>query len=97
MIAMAILNPIAAIVSLAHLVINIAIFFTVIRLILAWKTFNLLAHLYKVGRPLVDGMTNSTGKFIEARWQKKISEKCLLLISLLALMLADFVLTGLLL
>lgn len=93
MTAMTILNPIAAIIYLIHLGINIAVLFTVIRLILTWKHFAWLAHLDSVGKPLVNGMTNAIGKFVETRWRKHLSEKGLLVISLVALMMVGMILT----
>ena len=96
MTAMTILNPIAAIIYLIHLGINIAVLFTVIRLILMWKHFAWLARFYTVGKPLVDGMTNAIGKFVETRWHKNLSEKGRLLICLVILTTAELVLTCLL-
>ena len=89
---MIILNPIVGIFYLVHLGINIAVFFVVIRLILTWKHFTWLTHLDKVGRPLVDSMTNAVGKFVETRWHKKISEKGRLLICLVLLEIAGLIL-----
>jgi len=93
---MTILNPIAGIFYLVHLGINIAVFFTVIRLILMWKHFIWLAKFDAIGKPLVNGMTNAIGKFVETRWHKNLSEKSRLLVSLTILMLADFILICLL-
>jgi len=93
---MTILNPIAGIFYLVHLGINIAVFFTVIRLILMWKHFIWLAHFDTVGKPLVNGMTHAIGKFAETKWHKNLSEKSRLLIILAILMLADFILICLL-
>ena len=90
---MIILNPIAAIIYLVHLGINIAVFFTVIRLILTWKHFAWLAHFDTVGRPLINSMTNAVGKFIETKWHKKLSEKGNLLVCLMLLTTAELILT----
>lgn len=96
MTAMTILNPIAAIIYLVHLGINIAVLFTVISLILTWKHFAWLARFYTVGKPLVDGMTNAIGTFVETRWHKNLSEKGRLLICLMILITAELALTCLL-
>ena len=93
MTAMTILNPIAAIIYLVHLGINIAVFFTVIRLILTLKHFAWLGHFDTMGRPLVNGMTTAVGKFVETRWHKNLSEKGLLLICLVVMATAELILT----
>jgi hypothetical protein len=93
MTAMTILNPIAAIIYMVHLGINIAMLFAVIRLILTWKHFAWLAHFDTVGKPLVDGMINAVGKFVETRWHKKLSEKGNLLACLVVLATAELILT----
>ena len=92
---MIILNPIAGIFYLVHLGINIAMLFTVIRLILTWKHFGWLTHLDKVGRPLVDSMTTAVGHFVDVRWKKRLPEKgrlfiCIVLLSIVEMMLTCF-------
>jgi len=93
MTAMTIFNPIAAIIYLVHLGINIVVLFLVIRLILTWKHFAWLARFYAVGKSLVDGMTNAIGKFAEIRWHKNLSEKGRLLVCLVILATAELALT----
>ncbi len=83
-------HPIAAVLYLVHLGINIALLFLLIQLILTWKRPAWLVPLGTVGRPITDAMTGAIAARLEGRFRgRKFSERGRLSICIVLLTLAD--------
>ncbi len=90
-----ILNPIAAVIYLVHLGINITLLFLVIELILTWKNFIWLEPLAKVGRPITEAMTNAVAVWVGSKFRsRKITQRGKLSICIVILTLADLFLAA---
>ncbi len=90
-----ILNPIAAVIYLVHLGINIALLFLVIELFLTWKNLTWLMPLAKVGRPITDSMTSAVATGVAGRFSgRKITKRGKLSICIGILTLADLFLAA---
>ncbi len=91
-----IFNPIMAMLYLAHLAVNIALLFLLVRLILTWRRFAWLVPLGKVGEPMTTAMTTAIGARLRRRLRgRKLSERGKLLICTTLLSLADLCLVTL--
>ena len=90
-----ILNPIAAVIYLVHLGINITLLFLVIELILTWKNLTWLVPLAKVGRPITEAMTNAVAARVGGKFRnRKITQRGKLSICIGILTLADLFLAA---
>ena len=83
-------DPIAPLLYLAHLGIDIARLFLVTELILTWKRFACLVPLATVGRPITDAMTTAVDRRLQGRLRgRKLSRRGKLAVCIVILTLAD--------
>jgi hypothetical protein len=87
-----IINPISALLYFVSLGIDIIIFFLAVRFILLLRSFSLLAAFDKAGDKLVNATTETASRLIARLFNKTLSEKGLIVASILALTLIDLVL-----
>ena len=87
---MIVLNPIATVLYLVHLGINIALLLLLIQWFLTWRRLAWLDPLAVVCRPITDAMTNAVATRFEGRFRsRKLSERGRLAICIALLTLAD--------
>ena len=86
-------NPISVLIYFITIGINIAFFFLIVRLILAFKSFRLLVAFDKIGEKLVDTITEIASKLLLDLFNRNLSTKKVLVISILFLTWANVVLT----
>jgi len=88
------LHPLAVLLSLIHLGINICLFFLIIRWVQNWKEVGWLSGLDRLGRPLTDAMTTAARNYIKRKFPRKhFSERGLICICILGLSLIGFLLS----
>ncbi len=95
MIATIILNPVAAILYLIHLGINIAQLFLLVHLILTWKRPAWLVSFGTIGKPITTAMTHAIATHLKGRLRgRKLTERGKLLLCIGLLALADLCLVA---
>jgi hypothetical protein len=88
------LHPLAVLLSLIHLGINICLFFLIIRWIQTWKEVGWLSGLDNLGRPLTGAMTTAVRNHLKRKFPKEtFSERGLICICILGLSLIGFILS----
>ncbi len=84
--------PLQAVAYFIVMGIDIAVFFLVIRLILAWRDVRWLVPFDSIGGGIVDKVTATVGDFVSQRSSRRVSKKGTLLISILILAAARHIL-----
>ena len=88
---MIIINPISALLYFVSLGIDIVIFFLAVRLIQLGKSFSLLAAFDKAGEKLIHATTKTMSRLSARLFDKTLSEKGLVITSIVFLTLIDLV------
>ncbi len=95
MIATIILNPVAAVLYLIHMGVNIAQLFLLVHLILTWKRPAWLVSFGTIGKPITTAMTNGVATHLKGRLRgRKFTERGKLLFCIGLLALADLCLAA---
>jgi len=92
MIATIILNPVAAVLYLIHLGVNIAQLFLLVQLILTWKRPAWLVTFGEIGKPITAAMTHAVTSHLKGRLRgRKLTERGNLLLCTGLLTLTDLI------
>ena len=90
MIATIILNPVAAVLYLIHMGVNIAQLFLLVHLVLIWKRPAWLVSFGTIGKPITAAMTHAVTSHLKGRLRgRKLTERGKLLFCIGLLTLAD--------
>ena len=84
--------PIQAVVYFIVMGIDIAVFFLVIRLILAWRDVQWLVPFNRTGGSIVEKVTTTVGGFVSRNSNRTLSEKGVVFISIVILTVMRYVL-----
>jgi len=88
------LNLMTAFLGIVGIAVDITAFFLLVRMLVKWKHFELLACFDNVGRPLVESVMSKTDYLFGKVSDKRLSEKGVLFVSMMGLVVIKIIIVA---